>query len=345
MSATLADVARAARVHPGTVSKALNPATRHRVAPDTVRRIVRAAETLGYEPNSLARGLRTRRSRTIGVLIPDLANPLFPPIVRGIEQVLRAADHLALLTDTDNDPELEERMVAMLQGRRSDGFIVATARREHPLLDRLADTDTPLVLLNRITDNPRHSSVTGDDAAGVRDAVRHLVDLGHRRIAHLAGPQDLSTGHLRHRAFLDAVDQSGLDRRACPVVAGTVYSTEAGRSAARDLLALRPRPTAVLAGNDLMALGVLDALTEAGLNCPHDLSVIGFNDMPMLDRMATPLTTIRTPQHEIGAEAARLMLRILDGLPEPLHIRLTCRLIVRGSTAVAGGGTLGGKGA
>lgn len=132
MTVTLADVARKARVHPGTASKALNPATRHRVAADTVRRIVRAAESLGYEPNSLARGLRTQRSRTIGVLIPDLANPLFPPIVRGIEQVLGAADHLALLTDTDNDPDREERLVAMLQGRRSDGFIVATARREHP---------------------------------------------------------------------------------------------------------------------------------------------------------------------------------------------------------------------
>ncbi|WP_371543950.1 LacI family transcriptional regulator [Streptomyces sp. NBC_00554] len=336
MTVTLADVARKARVHPGTASKALNPATRHRVAADTVRRIVRAAESLGYEPNSLARGLRTQRSRTIGVLIPDLANPLFPPIVRGIEQVLGAADHLALLTDTDNDPDREERLVAMLQGRRSDGFIVATARREHPLLDRLADVNTPLVLLNRITDRPRRSSVTCDDAAGVLDAVRHLAELGHRRIAHLAGPQELSTGHLRHRAFLDAVDQLGLDRRDCPVLPGTAYSTEAGLSAARAALALRPRPTAVLAGNDLMALGVLDALTETGLHCPRDLSVIGFNDMPMLDRMATPLTTIRTPQHEIGAEAARLILRILDGLPEPLHIRLTCRLVVRASTAAAG---------
>lgn len=336
MTVTLADVARKARVHPGTASKALNPATRHRVAPDTVRRIVRAAQALGYEPNSLARGLRTRRSRTVGVLIPDLANPLFPPIVRGIEQVLGAADHLALLADTDNDADREERLVAMLQGRRSDGFIVATARREHPLLDRLADAGTPLVLLNRVTDHPRHSSVTGDDAEGVLDAVRHLAALGHRRIAHLAGPQDLSTGHLRHRAFLDAVDQLGLDRGDCPVLPGTTYSTEAGRSAAHAALSLHPGPTAVLAGNDLMALGLLDALTEAGLHCPRDLSVIGFNDMPMLDRMATPLTTIRTPQHEIGAESARLILRILDGLPEPLHIRLPCRLIIRGSTAAVG---------
>ncbi|MCT9077409.1 LacI family DNA-binding transcriptional regulator, partial [Streptomyces fulvoviolaceus] len=221
MTVTLADVARRARVHPGTASKALNPATRHRVAPDTVRRIVRAAQALGYEPNSLARGLRTRRSRTVGVLIPDLANPLFPPIVRGIEQVLGAADHLALLADTDNDSDREERLVAMLLGRRSDGFIVATARREHPLLDRLADAGTPLVLLNRVSDHPRHSSVTGDDAEGVLDAVRHLAALGHRRIAHLAGPQDLSTGHLRHRAFLDAVDRLGLDRGDCPVLPGT----------------------------------------------------------------------------------------------------------------------------
>jgi LacI family transcriptional regulator len=331
VAVTLSDVAQAAGVHPGTASRALNPATRSRVSPATARRVLAAASRLGYLPNSLARGLRTRRSYTVGIMVPDLTNPLFPPIVRGADEVLGPAGYSGLVANTDNDETREELLFSALRARQADGFIVATARREHPLLDRMAETRVPLVLVNRTTDNRAIPAVVPDEAAGIRAAVRHLVALGHRRIAHLAGPQDLSTGHGRYRAYLDAM--AGQRLEPGPVAFAEEFAEAAGLAAAGQLLAARPRPTAVVAGNDLLAIGMLDLLDGIGLRCPADVSVVGFNDHPMLSRMATPLTTVRIPQREIGGEAARLL---LDMMVEPASAKLLLlptRLVERASTA------------
>jgi LacI family transcriptional regulator len=331
VAVTLSDVAQAAGVHPGTASRALNPATRARVSPATARRVLAAASRLGYLPNSLARGLRTRRSYTVGIMIPDLTNPLFPPIVRGVDEVLGPAGYSALVANTDNDETREELLFVALRARQADGFIVATAQREHPLLDRMAEAGVPLVLVNRTTDSRAIPAVVPDEATGVRTAVGHLAALGHRRIAHLAGPQGLSTGHGRYRAFLDAMAGQGLEPG--PVAFADAFTEAAGRAAGGALLAARSRPTAVVAGNDLLAIGLLDLLAEAGLGCPRDVSVVGFNDDPMLSRMATPLTTVRIPHRELGGEAARLL---LDHMTEPSSAKLLLlptRLIERASTA------------
>jgi LacI family transcriptional regulator len=330
VAVTLSDVAQAAGVHPGTASRALNPATRARVAPATARRVLAAASRLGYLPNSLARGLRTRRSYTVGILIPDLTNPLFPPIVRGADEVLGPAGYSGLVANTDNDDTREELLFAALRARQADGFIVATARREHPLLDRMAESNVPIVLANRATDNHAIPAVVPDEAAGIRTAVSHLVALGHRRIAHLAGPQGLSTGHGRYRAYLDAMAGQGL--WPGPVAFADAFAEAAGRAAGVELLATRPRPTAVVAGNDLLAIGLLDLLGGAGLDCPGDMSVVGFNDHPMLSRMATPLTTVRIPQREIGGEAARLLLDLMTEPRSAKLLLLPTRLVERAST-------------
>jgi len=320
---TLYEVARAAGVHPATASRALNPATQGRVSAATVRRVRAAADRLGYHPNQVARGLRTRRSYTVGVLLPDLTNPLFPPIVRGADEVLGPAGYSPLIVNTDNDPAREERLVTALRARQADGFIVATARRDHPLLSRLAAEDTPMVLVNRHTDDPAIPSVIADEAAGIRLAVEHLRALGHKRIGHVAGPQDLSTGDTRRRAFRQAAGE-----RAPITVAGS-YTEHSGATAAGELL--REGPTAVIAANDLLALGVLDALAAAGLRCPDDVSVVGFNDMPMMSRLG--ITTVRIPHHDLGAQAARTLLaRIEDPALRPGRLLLPCELIVREST-------------
>jgi LacI family transcriptional regulator len=330
VTVTLRDVARFADVHPGTASKALNEATRDRVAPATVRRVLEAAERLGYQPNTFARGLRTSRSYAVGVVLPDLTNPLFPPIVRSVEKVLAAAGYTTLIVDTDNDPAAEERLMTMLRARHADGFIIATARREHPVAE--AGDRVPMVLVNRLTETALVPAVAGDEAAGIATAVEHLVSLGHHRIGHLAGPQDLSTGFGRYRAFLDATQRLGLASADCPISFADSYSEASGLRAAREMLAAAP--TAIVAGNDLIALGCLDALAEAGLNCPSDVSLVGFNDMPMLARLDPPLTTVHLPQEEIGTEAARLL---LDRIARPdgpaKRLLLPCHLTVRGSTA------------
>jgi LacI family transcriptional regulator len=331
VAVTLSDVAQAAGVHPATASRALNPATRGRVSAATARRVLAAADRLAYQPNSLARGLRTRRSYTVGIMLPDLTNPLFPPIVRGVDEVLGPAGYSALVTTTDNDDIREERLFTALRARQADGFIVATAQRAHPLLARLAEAEVPMVLVNRTTDERRIPAVIADEAAGVRAAVAHLVALGHRRIAHLAGPQDLSTGHGRYRAFLDAISDAGLEPG--PVAFAETFTEAAGRIAARDLLAAATRPTAVVAGNDLLAIGLLDKLEEDGLGCPGDVSLVGFNDIPMLSRMSPPLTTVQIPQREIGGEAARLLLELIGEPAPPKLLLLPTHLVERASTA------------
>lgn len=331
----MTDVAREVGVHPGTASKALNPATRSQVAAPTARRVLAAAERLGYHANTLARGLRTRQSYSVGLIIPDLTNPLFPPIARGVEEVLGEAAFTLLVVNTDNDPRRQERQFAALRARQCDGFIVATAHRKDPLVEQAAEQHLPMVLVNRVTDTPLVPAVAGDETQAVTEAVEHLVRLGHRRIAHVAGPQELSTGFGRYRAFLDAIGRSNLTNDECPVAFAGAYAEDAGAAAMRDLLDRSARATAVVAGNDLLALGCLDALTERRLHCPHDVSLVGVNDMPMMSRTSPPMTTIHIPKREIGVEAARLLLeRIAD--PSTLDTRrllLQCKLVVRGSTA------------
>src|SRR5690349_15322310 len=193
----LADVARVAGVHPGTASRALNPLTRDQVSRETSRRVVRAAEQLGYVPNATARGLRTARTYITAMIVPDITNPLFPPMVRAAEQVLSRAGYTLVLTDTDNDAATERRQVEQLRARGADGFIIATARWEDPLLGALA---VPAVLINRNTASADLPYVGADARAGITLAVDRLVALGRRRIAYRAGPPDTSPGRGGRRA-------------------------------------------------------------------------------------------------------------------------------------------------
>lgn len=334
LPATLRQVAGAAGVHPATASRALNPETRALVNDDTAKRVLEAAERLGYRPNSIARGLKTNRSYTVGVVVPDLRNPLFPPIARGIEERLEPAGYTSLLANTDNDLEREELSFAALRARRVDGYITATARREHPLLHEIAAGAQPIVLVNRATDDESLPSVVADDQDGMRQAVEHLVELGHRRVGHLCGSLELSTGARRLKGFIDAASALGLETGADLAPVATAYSEVAGAQATRALLAARPDVTAIVAGNDLLALGCIDALREAALDCPRDISVVGFNDMDWVDRLSPPLTTVHVPHYRLGVEAADLLLeRLAGGRGAPRHVVLPCRLVVRDSTA------------
>ncbi len=331
---TLRDVAREAGVHPATASRALNPATRSLVNGETASRVALVAERLGYRPNPIARSLKTARSTTVGLVIPDLTNPLFPPIVRGIEDVLGPAGYNAWLVNTDNDPAREESQIEALRSRQVEGLIIATARLQHPLLETLRADGVRMVLINRRTANGDIPSVTADDATGVAMAVAHLAALGHRRIAHLAGPQNTSTGVVRHRAFLQALRDHGLDDDPALVAACDAWSEQEGARHLRELLDASIAFTAVLAGNDLLALGCYDVFEERGISCPGDLSVIGFNDMPFIDKLRPPLTSVRVPHYEVGAEAARMLVEgLADPTRHPRSILLPLTLADRMSTA------------
>jgi LacI family transcriptional regulator len=331
---TLRDVAQLAGVHPATASRALNPQTRPLVNADTARKVLRAAESIGYQPNPIARSLKTARTSTVGLVIPDLTNPLFPPIVRGIEDVLTPAGYSAWIVNTDNDLAREETQVESLRSRQVEGLIIATARRDHPLLARLHRLGVRMVLVNRRVDALDLPSVTADDDAGIGLAVAHLAGLGHRRIAHLAGPQTTSTGVTRARAFRHAVRDHGLDDDPALIAECGYWSETEGAQTLRGLLDSGERFTAVVAGNDLIALGCYDVFAERGMSCPGDMSVVGFNGMPFLDKMNPPLTTVSVPHYEIGSEAGRLLLDTIED-PErhPRSVLLQPSLVVRASTA------------
>jgi LacI family transcriptional regulator len=331
---TLRDVAEGAGVHAATASRALNPATRGLVNADTARRVIKVAEALGYRPNPMARGLKTAKSGTVGLVIPDLTNPFFPPIVRGIEQVLEPAGYSGLIVNTDNDLVRERTQVELLRSRQVEGLIVATALVDHPLLEQLHRERVPMVMVNRHPHGIDLPSVTPDDATGVALAVKHLAELGHRRIAHLAGPTSTSTAVVRARAFRSTVRELGLDEDPALTAPCRAWSEEAGADALRGLLDAGAGFTAVVAANDLIALGCYDVFAERGISCPDQVSVVGFNDMPFLDKLRPPLTSVSIRHQQIGAEAARLLLDSLADPDRPARsVLLPLSLVVRGSTA------------
>ncbi|OPY97029.1 LacI family transcriptional regulator [Bradyrhizobium sacchari] len=318
-------------MHPSTVSRALNPKKRHLVAKEVAGRIAVQAEALGYQPNRLAANLRLGRSDLIGVLLPDIANPVFGPILGGIAEVLSAEGYAPIVANAGNAPSQQVGFVERLLSQRVDGMILATVSQDDELVGFCIQRGLPVMLVNRSEAQDRVSSVVSDDNLGMRLAVDHLGALGHRRIAHVAGPLSTSTGAQRRDGFAHAMARRGLNG-AVREAAG--YSREAGRLAATDLLDAAGDITAVVAANDLLALGVLDALAARRLRCPGDVSLVGHNDMPLMDVVSPPLTTVRIEHREMGRIAARMLVETIKSRSSELrHVVLSPELVVRQSTA------------
>jgi len=330
---TLKQVAAAAGVHFSTVSRALNPATRTLVKPPIAARIFETARRLGYRTNSLASSLRTRRSYVVGVVVPDIASLLFPPILEGIEEALLAQGYMTIVANTANDPDRHRRILSGMIERQVDGLIIATATLRDPILDEWLEGRAPIVLINRTDESGRAPAVISDDVRGIGLAVKHLVDLGHSRIAHIAGPRGLSTGALRLRGFQLACAELSIPKAKQVVVQAAAFSRDAGRIACLELLGKNAGVSAIVAANDLLALGCYDALAEQGLSCPADMSITGYNDAPFMDLVRPPLTTIRIKQRDMGSEAARILLTRMAGEAAVADILLRPELISRQSTA------------
>jgi LacI family transcriptional regulator, galactose operon repressor len=331
---TLKDVARLAGVHAGTASRALNEDTRSLVREETARRVLAAGEELGYRPNPIARGLKTSRSYTIGVVIPDLLNPLFPPIVRGIQDRLEEAAYTPLIANSDNDADRERADFEAMRARQVDGFIAATARQDDDELATLTGLGLPVVLVNRRLEQAAVPSVVGDDRKGIGLVVEHLAELGHRRIAHLGGPQELSTGRLRYQGFVEAMEAAGLDLDPRLVLIGDALIEKEGVRLCAELLDRGREFSAIVAANDLMALGCYDVLEQRGIACPAEVSVTGFNDMPFAAHFRPPLSTVRIPHYQLGWRSAELLLELFqDPEAPPTQELLEPELILRASTA------------
>lgn len=327
---TIRDVARAAGVHVSTVSRALNPARRGLISEEVLKSVEAAATRLGYRPNRAAAALRTGRTHTIGVLVPDITNPVFPPILQGIEASAAARGYFVFVANV-GDPQLAQPILARMQAQQIDGLVMAIAMRDDPLIDFIRANGMHAVMVNRADESGRLPAVVSDDRLAMKLAVDHLVALGHRRIAHLAGPQNVPTGVGRRQGVEQAMQDHGL--AAPQVVACEAYTRESGAQAMRSLLASGPPPEAVVCCNDLVALGAYDVLREAGLRVPQDISVTGHNDMPLVDMVDPPLTTIRLPHRELGWRAAEMLFDEIEGRAlSASTVVLRPELVVRAST-------------
>ncbi len=331
---TIRDIANLVGVHHSTVSRALDAEQRRKISPKVVRQVENAAQKLGYTPNIAASALRRNRSFAVGVLVPDITNPVFPPILRGIQDVAEAQGYTVIISNTDDAAMKEQSAFRMMQGRAIEGMIIATARLDDPIVEECKRNGIPFVLVNRTVGETGVNAVVVDEDFGVRAALDHLLGLGHSKIAHIAGPLDTSTGASRKRSFEAYMKLHDLD--ATFVESTKKFTVEEGRAACARLLERGGEFTAIVAGNDLIALGCIDALEAAGRSVPGDVSVVGGNDIPMLSRMVPALTTVKIPKYEMGSQATSILFDSIDGKDrDPLVIRLQPSLIVRDSTGPA----------
>ena len=333
---TLKDVAEAVGVHVSTVSRALDERTRHMITAEVADKIIKVSRELDYSPNAAAYSLRTNRTRLIGVFIPDITNPIFPPIIRGIEDALGRRGYIAIVVNTDGTATRESALINTLRGREIDGMIVASVERQDKAIDELVEAGIAVVTVNRRVDSPQVSSVVNDEHDGMQRVLTHLISLGHSRIVGIAGPQGLSTGKIRHEAFQHFRKELGLASDPGTVVFADAFNEDEGERCMETLLARDVDFTAVVASNDRLAIGALTALKRHGIDCPSDVSVTGFNDMYLSDRIDPPLTTVRIQQYEVGLKAAEALLRHIDAGDEsvaPVHDVLPVELVVRQSTA------------
>ncbi|HUY47578.1 MAG TPA: substrate-binding domain-containing protein [Streptosporangiaceae bacterium] len=278
------------------------------------------------------------RSQSIGIIIPDISNPVYAPIVRGVEDTVRAHRLSVLIASSDNDQTREEELLGSMADQRIDGLLLATASRTYPMLHEVNALGIPVVFVNRCPDNPTVPFVTGDDERGIALAVDHLRSLGHTKLAHLAGTETVSTGYHRRLAFMRRVQESGLAGDPNAIVSADMFpdpvGIELGVTLCKELLGRGVAFTGIVAANDLMAVGCYDVFKQVGLSIPADVSIIGYNDVPLVDRLEPPLTTIRSPHYEIGQRAASALLDLIaGGESRPETIALAPELIARGSTA------------
>lgn len=331
---TLRRVAEAAGVHVSTASRALDPEQARRISPATAARVHAAAEQLGYTPDLVAASLKRRRTGTVGVIVSDFENPYSPGVVRGISGVLEQHGLVGLVTETLEERARLERVLKHLISRRVDAIITTAVHQEDgDLVQAVRASGIPVVLAGRSLPGSDVPAVVSDDFQGASLAASHLLELGHRVLAQLVGPTDIDTFDRRRRGFQARVVQDGA-RDVTVALQARAPTLAEGRRIMEPTLAQDDMPTAVFAHNDLMAVGAMEALEAAGLSCPGDVSIVGFNDVPLASHLSPPLTTIRVATEELGRSAGSIALRLIDD-PEsrPEDVRLPAMLVSRESTS------------
>lgn len=328
---TLKDVARKADVSVSTVSRVFN--NPEKVRPDTRRQVRKAAETLGYKPSRVARRLRLQEGEAnlIGLVIPDIQNPFFADVTRGVEDVAQDNDYALILSNSDEDPDKQQLAVDILKTEDVDGVIVPPVSAEDPEVKRLVESDIAVVCVDRRMENTRVDTILSDSRTGAYEAVTHLIDLGHERIGFIGGVPRISTTRDRRAGYETALREHDL-----PVDPALVKDAdsrrERGTYLTNELLALDPPPTALFTGNNLTTLGALSAINVQGLSVPKDVALVGYDDIPWAQALNPPPTVIDQPGYEMGRRAARILLdRLANPDQSPTTVSLQPKLVVRHS--------------
>ncbi len=330
MAVTIKDVAREARVSVGTASNALRGSPT--VRDETRRRVLAVATRLRYQPSALARGLVTRRTHTVGLLISDIANPFFIRAVRAVEDVAQENGYNVILCNTDEDPAKETQYLRVLMEKRVDGIILATTAGSLRAVQDVRWRRVPLVFFDRELSRVATDTVKVDGVLGGRLATEHLLGLGHQRIAIIHGPAVRSTGAERLQGYLLAMRIAGVRPDPALIREGN-FKQESGYQLTQALLDLTPPPTAIFCTNNLMTVGALQALRERGVRIPADLSLVGYDDMEWWTLTHPPLTTVGQPVYDLGREAMRLLLAQIGAnrRHRPQRVVLKPELIIRES--------------
>lgn len=328
----ISDVAAAAGVSVATVSRALT--TPKRVAKATREHVQKVADELGYSPNLLARSLRSQQSKLVIVLVTNISNPMLSCCIRGTERVARELGYSVLLGDTQNDPMLEQRYIALLTSRQVDGVIVMSSRLHGRVFELILKANAEAAVVNACAclDVAPCSTVGVDDVGAARTMTEHLLSLGHRRIAAITGPAESPHSRDRMFGYRLALRAAGVQFDESLVLDGDFTMETGGEGAAR-ALELPARPTALFCFNDQMAIGAIQRLQGLGCRVPDDMSVVGFDDIDFAPFTSPPLTTVRQPSFDMGATAMRLLHQRLSGSPEIETVTLPTELMVRETTA------------
>lgn len=324
------DVAQEAGVHPSTVSRALDPTKQGRVKDSTRQLIIEVADRMGYRPDLVARGLQSGRTGTVGVVVADLANTFITPLVHGIAAELQSAQMLPMIAETQDDHVWMANTLDHMIGRRVDGIIALAARAADQAILEDATRIVPVVLLSRPLEGTSIPQVTHDDRGGGRVVAEHLHKLGHRVVAQLHGPSDVLNFPRRSAGFREVVEEAGMTEVVVPAEADRPAIDDGARLMAALLDETADLPTAVFAHNDLMAVGALSVLRSRGLRVPEDVSLVGYNDVPIVGHLTPPLTTVRQRTLELGRHAGDAMVRLLRG-ESVEDVVLDASLVVRGS--------------
>ncbi|WP_158818909.1 LacI family DNA-binding transcriptional regulator [Methylocapsa sp. S129] len=326
-SATIRDVASEAGVSPATVSRYLNKSIV--LPPDTAARIEQACKKLDYRPNQLAKRLSLGSSELIGLVTPEIANPFFAALAAAAEDEARRAGYALLIVSTGGDPQMEIANIQRLDSHHVDGLIVLTNRPDDGRLRQMITGRKDVVLLDEDVPGAEVARIFVDNEQGAYAATRHLLDAGHRRIAHIGGPKDLFSTRERFEGFSRAMREAGARLDEALIRFGA-YDRDSGLAAIRDFANLKA-PTAVFTGSDYIAIGVLAGLRQMGLSAPRDLSIVGFDDMPFVDMMHPPLTTVRQPIEGMGRLGVRTLLAQIKGEATASLARLPVELVLRDS--------------